>query len=125
MTYFSSNLLSRFLIASMAILLCATHSFAQLRHPPEAVDAYQQGLAELEQENYDAAIRLFDSATSLDDTYAEAYSARGDALKALKDYSTALKSYKHGLDIDVSLVSAYNGRGRMLPRVGANRCGLQ
>jgi tetratricopeptide (TPR) repeat protein len=118
MTYFSSNLLSRFLIVSMVILLCATHSFAQLRHPPEAVDAYEQGLAELEQKNYDAAIRLFDTATSLDDTYAEAYSARGDALKALKDYSTALKSYKHGLDIDASLVSAYNGRGECYRELG-------
>jgi tetratricopeptide (TPR) repeat protein len=75
-------------------------------------------MEELKNEKYDTAIGLFDTATSLDDTYAEAYSARGDALKALKDYATALQSYKRALDIDANTVSAYNGRGECYRELG-------
>ena len=117
MTYFS-NFLRYFLATGIFVSLLATNSIAQLQRDPDAVAAYQQGLKELKDEKYDDAVRLFDKATSLDDTYADAYSARGDALKELKDYATALQSYKRALDIDANMVSAYNGRGECYRELG-------
>ena len=106
------------LLAGLFTLMLSSASFAQLLRDPEAEQYYNNGLAELEKENYNDAIDLFNQAIEIEDTYAEAYSARGDAFKELKDYNAALQSYRSAIDIDSNMAMAYNGRGECYRELG-------
>ncbi|MEZ4589695.1 MAG: tetratricopeptide repeat protein [Chloroflexota bacterium] len=61
--------------------------------PGRAVDAYQQGVAYLEDGQFSAAIPHFNQAIALDNQFAQAYWARGEALMALGAYETAVADF--------------------------------
>ncbi|MAT95866.1 MAG: hypothetical protein CL608_01765 [Anaerolineaceae bacterium] len=61
--------------------------------PNRAVEAYQQGVAHLEDGEFEAAIPDFDRAISLDNQFAQAYWGRGDALMSLGQYKTAVTDF--------------------------------
>ena len=61
--------------------------------PDRAVTAYQQGIAYLDNGEYAEAIPEFDKAIALDDQFAQAYWARGDAWMSLGAYETAVADF--------------------------------
>ncbi|MBK7896829.1 MAG: tetratricopeptide repeat protein [Anaerolineaceae bacterium] len=67
--------------------------------PGRAVDAYQQGVAYLEDGQFAAAIPEFDQAIALDDQFAQAYWGRGEAFMALGAYETAVADFNRVVDL--------------------------
>jgi tetratricopeptide (TPR) repeat protein len=61
--------------------------------PDRAVDAYQQGVAYLEDGNFAASIPEFNRAIDLDEQFAQAYWARGEAWLALEAYEAAVADF--------------------------------
>ena len=84
---------------------------AQVTRDPQATAAYEEGAKLLEEEKWDDAIAAFTKATEIDNTFAEAFLGRADALRGLEDYSTALQSYRQAENINPKLPRIYLGRG--------------
>ncbi len=84
---------------------------------PEAEAAYQAGVEQMEQENWEQAIVAFSKAIGIDNTYPEAFLGRAESLRELEDYSSALASYQDALNFlegagpSPMAATAYNGRG--------------
>ena len=114
----SSRSVACMLLASISVSTWTATATAQLARDPEAEAAYNQGMQAFEQEKFNEAIDQFARALSIDDTYADAYAARGDALKAQDDYSGALQSYRQAIDVDANMARAYNGRGECYRELG-------
>lgn len=81
------------------------------RRNTEATAAYEQGVAALADEEYDAAVNAFTKAIEIDETYFEAYRGRGDALRKQEDYGGALQSYTNAINYGDDSADVYNGRG--------------
>lgn len=103
---FLSVVTSVFLLAFLAMSVDA-----QTTRDPQAVAAYEEGTQLMEQEKWDEAISAFAKATEIDNTFAEAFLGRADALRELKDYSAALQFYRQAENIDPKLPGIYLGRG--------------
>lgn len=99
-------------VIGSALLLGAFHMPAEAQNRlPEATAAYEEGTKALEAKDYDAAIAAFTKAAEVDNTYAEAFLGRADALREQEDYSAALTAYNQARDINPKLAAIYNGRG--------------
>lgn len=61
--------------------------------PGQAVTAYQQGVAYMEDGRMEAAIAAFNQAVALDAQFAQAYWGRGEAYMALGEYETAVADF--------------------------------
>ena len=92
----------------LGVFLVPAHAQNRL---PEATSAYDEGVKALEAEDYDAAIAAFAKATEVDNTFAEAFLGRAEALREQEDYSAALTAYNQARDINPKLAAVYNGRG--------------
>jgi tetratricopeptide (TPR) repeat protein len=84
---------------------------AQVSRAPDATTAYDEGVKAMEAKDYDAAIAAFTKATEVDNTYAEAFLGRAEALREQKDYSSAITAYNQARDINPKIALIYNGRG--------------
>src|SRR5262245_52783893 len=95
------------------LLLGATSvpAIAQITRAPEAITAYDEGVKQLGEEKWDAAIAAFSKAIEVDNMYAEAYLGRAEALRHQEDYAGAITSYNSARDIDAKLPQIYVGRG--------------
>ncbi len=89
---------------SKAYELDSTSTTAQTK---KAELSYSQGLVEVNANNYDRAITLFESAYNtyrIDDSYgqelAKAYDLRGLQNVALKNYDLAIKDFERGITVD-------------------------
>jgi tetratricopeptide (TPR) repeat protein len=84
--------------------------------PVEATEPYNQGVQLISEEKYKEALAALNQAIAADGTYAEAYIAKGDALKEMQYYQEAAQAYTQALDMSRGLTSAansaaFNGRG--------------
>jgi tetratricopeptide (TPR) repeat protein len=82
-----------------------------LSRRPEVQAAYDEGMKLLGDKKYTEALAKFNEALRVDGSFAEAYIAKGDALKAIEAYQEAGTAYSRALEIDVNSAAAYNGRG--------------
>jgi tetratricopeptide (TPR) repeat protein len=91
---------------------------AQLTRDPQATAAYEEGIKLLGEEKWDDAIAAFGKATDIDNTFAEAYVGRADALRELEDYSNALTLYRQAESINPKIPGIYLGRGICYREIG-------
>lgn len=105
-------------IAMTLVCFVATLASAQEQRTPEAETAYQAGLEQLEQENWEAALTAFSQAVEIDDTDVEALIGIGDALRGLEDYGSAQQSYMGALLLDDQLARAHYGQGVCFREMG-------
>jgi tetratricopeptide (TPR) repeat protein len=78
---------------------------------PQVKEAYDQGVKLLEEEKWDEAITAFSKATAIDDTFAEGYLGRAEALRHQEDYTGAITAYNAARDRNPNLPQIYVGRG--------------
>jgi tetratricopeptide (TPR) repeat protein len=81
---------------------------------PEVDEAFKQGTDLLAEEKFSEAIGPLNKAISLDKSFAQAYIAKGDALKGMELYPDAGTAYSQALDLnppDIEAARALNGRG--------------
>lgn len=67
---------------------------------PKAVDFYNKGTEEFEQENYKKAVDYFKKALKVDDKFAFAWDNLGLCYRKLGEYDKALDAYNKSLEID-------------------------
>ncbi len=91
---------------------------AQLTRDPQATAEYEEGMELLEAEKWDDAIVAFSKATDIDNTFAEAYVGRADALRELEDYTNALTLYRQAESINPKIPGIYLGRGICYREIG-------
>jgi tetratricopeptide (TPR) repeat protein len=81
---------------------------------PEVEEAFKQGTDLIAEEKFSEAIAPLNKAISLDRGFAQAYIAKGDALKGMELYPDAGSAYSQALDLgpaDIDAARALNGRG--------------
>lgn len=98
-------------IAALLLGLFNAPADAQLTRDPQATAAYEEGQKLLQEKKYDEAIGAFAKATEIDNTFAEAFLGRADALRAMEDYSAALQFYRQAESMNPKLAKIYLGRG--------------
>ena len=99
------------LITFLGVVASATVGQAQIVRSPEAESAYQAGLEQLEQENWEEAASAFSQAIQSDGTDTEALVGLGDALRELEDYSSAQQAYMDAIVFNDALPRAHYGQG--------------
>lgn len=111
----------RILNVALGLLLLGVLSVpvqAQATRDPNATAAYEQGLKFMEEKKWDDAIAAFAKATEIDQTFAEAYVGRADALRELEDFTSALQVYRQAENLNQKLPGLYLGRGIAYREVG-------
>ncbi len=101
----------RVVLSLLLLVAVSAVAEAQSTRDPAVQEAYDAGLELLGQENYDEAIVEFDKASAADDTFAEAYLGRADALRAMEDYQGALQAYTAARDRSPDLSRVHFGMG--------------
>ncbi len=94
---------------------------ALVQQSPQSHRAFEQGLRELKNRNYQDAIADFNQAIQLDPNFKEAYSGRGFAQLQSGQLSQALDSYNRILQIDPKAAIAYSGLALVRSRLGDDR----
>ncbi len=111
---------SRLRIGTLVILALWTVSpaWAQdaLTRAPEVMEPYNEGVQLLAEGKFKEALGPLNAAIAADGTFPDAYLAKADAYKALKDYQNAIGVYSRALEMSSSLSTtaqsaAHNGRG--------------
>ena len=101
-------------VALLAPFAMSAHSVAQeastAAPPAEALAAYQAGLEQMSQENWNAAIGSFTQAAQIYPDYSDALVGRGDAYRELEDYASASSSYGMAITINQESARAYFGQ---------------
>jgi len=108
------------LLASLAVGTWQPAVYGQesVTRNPDALAAFNQGMEQLQQENFKDAIALFSQAVEVDNTFAAAYVGLGEALLKLEDYEAAIQRYSEALNYDQNIALAYNGRGECHQEMG-------
>ncbi|HTL88107.1 MAG TPA: tetratricopeptide repeat protein [Leptolyngbya sp.] len=108
-------------------LLSPSKTIAQVS-PPSLVQenapshsAFEQGMRQLQVNNFQGAITQFNQAIQLDPTFKEAYSGRGFAQLQSGQLPQALESYNQILQIDPKAAIAYSGLALVRSRLGDDR----
>ena len=97
------------IIIILAILIgCAT---TQQIEESDPVALFNQGLALLEDGQYDQAIVYFNKAIEINPRYAEAYNSRGYVFRKRGQYEKAISDCNKAIEINPRYAEAYNNRG--------------
>jgi tetratricopeptide (TPR) repeat protein len=103
------------LVVGLSLLATLTSSAvaqtAEESLDPQVKEAYELGNKALEEEKWDEAIAAFTKATDIDNTFAEGYLGRAEALRHQEDYAGAITAYNSARDINPKIPQIYNGRG--------------
>lgn len=110
------------------IPLLSTPSKAFAQNPPALVQenapshsAFEAGMSQLQNRNFQGAIAAFNRAIQLDPTFKEAYSGRGFAQLQSGQLPQAIESYNQILQIDPKSAIAYSGLALVRSRLGDDR----
>ena len=115
-------------VAFCLIPLLGTQSKIFAQNPPALVQesvsshrAFEEGISQIQNRNYQGAIAAFNRAVQLDPTFKEAYSGRGFAQLQSGQLSQAIESYQQILRIDPKAAIAYSGLALVRSRLGDDR----
>ena len=89
---------------------------------PDVNPQCARGLAYLQRGEDIRAIADFDKA--IQRGYGEAYAARGDARRQIREYELAMEDYNQAIELNVGLAYAYFGRGELNLLIGENEKAL-
>jgi tetratricopeptide (TPR) repeat protein len=96
------------ILGMLGILFCLL-LFCSLCVGDEADYFYWMGLKAHSSKNYSDALVYFDKAVGQNPRYLEAWIAKGNTLKAIKEYNASIDSYSKALQIDGNNSAALNG----------------
>ncbi len=102
----------------LGVLIVPAEAQETATRDPQATAAFEEGTKLMEEKKWDDAIAAFAKATDIDNTYAEAFLGRADALRELEDYQTALQFYRQAETINPKLAKIFLGRGISYREVG-------
>ena len=101
--------------------LAQTSPPALVRESAPSHSAFEQGMRQLQNRNFQGALASFNQAIQLDPTFKEAYSGRGFAQLQSGQLPQALESYNQILQIDPKSAIAYSGLALVRTRLGDDR----
>lgn len=77
---------------------------------PHAFEAYNSGIDELMQGDYEAALTLFDQVIDAEPDHADVHYFRGEALRLMGEFGQAIFAYDKAVTLNEDFVPAYLGR---------------
>ena len=81
---------------------------------PEAVDCYNRGEEQLDADNFEQALALFERAIETEPSYHQAWNNKGNVLSGLERYYEAIACYDRAIEIEPSYHQAWANKGNVL-----------
>ena len=94
-------------------------------NPYSEIAWHQMGRLHYSLQQYDLALRAFDYATLIDDTFLGAFMEKGKSLERLKQYAKAIESYERTLELDDPTSYALLRIGKCYEKLGKRQKALE